>query len=227
MDDDRGGQRRCGSSPETGADRAQASCPRQSDRPQPDPIDRGEGLESHRDQGVCRDPEGYGSERHHQGDQGPRDRRRLRPASRFLWKKRSPGLGSSGRSGSGAEGAVAFMPVDRRVRAALVATALTLLVAIFSVDYTVRQGDTLGEIARDNDVSLSDLVVANNLSNPDLIRPGQVLVIPTKHRLHMVARGDSVYRIAAAYGTTVATLIKTNNLANPNLIYPGEQLVVP
>jgi len=119
------------------------------------------------------------------------------------------------------------MPFDRRVRAAVVATALTLLVAIFSVDYTVRQGDTLGRIARDNDVSLSDLVAANNLSNPDLIRPGQVLVIPTKDRIHMVARGDSLYRIAATYGTTVATLIKTNNLANPNLIYPGQQLVVP
>jgi LysM repeat protein len=119
------------------------------------------------------------------------------------------------------------MPVDRRVRAVSVATALTLLVALFSVDYTVRQGDTLGAIARDNGVSLADLVAANNISNPNLIRPGQVLVIPTKDRTHVVAPGESLYTIAAKYGTTVATLIKANKLTNPNLIHPGQKLTIP
>ena len=119
------------------------------------------------------------------------------------------------------------MPVDRRVRVISVATALTLLVAVFSVDYTVRPGDTLGAIARDNDVSVSDLAAANHISNPNLIRPGQVLVIPTKDRTHVVARGESLYTIAKKYGTTVATLIKANNLANPNLIRPDQKLTIP
>jgi LysM repeat protein len=119
------------------------------------------------------------------------------------------------------------MPVDRRARAVAVATALTLLVAIFSVDYTVRQGDTLRAIARDNDVSLSDLVAANKISNPDLIRPGQVLVIPVKDRIHVVAPGESLFRIAAGYGITIANLTKANQLSNPNLIYPGQKLVIP
>lgn len=119
------------------------------------------------------------------------------------------------------------MPVDRRVRVISVATALTLLVALFSVDYTVHPGDTLGAIARDNDVSVSDLVAANHISNPDLIRPGQVLVIPTKDRTHVVVRGESLYTIAAKYGTTIATLIKANNLPNPNLIHPDQKLTIP
>jgi len=119
------------------------------------------------------------------------------------------------------------MPFDRRVRAAAAATALTLLVAIFSVDYTVKQGDTLGRIARDHDVSVSDLVTANKLANPNLIRPGQVLLIPTKDRTHVVARGENLSRIAAAYGTTISALIKANKLASPNLIYPGQNLVIP
>jgi LysM repeat protein len=119
------------------------------------------------------------------------------------------------------------MPVDRRVRAASVATALTLLVALFSVDYTVKPGDTLGAIARDNHVSVSDLAAANNISNPNLIRAGQVLVIPTKDRTHVVSSGESLYTIAKKYGTTVAALIKANKLDNPNLIRPDQKLVVP
>lgn len=119
------------------------------------------------------------------------------------------------------------MPFDRRVRVAAAATALTLLVAIFSVDYTVKPGDTLGAIARDHDVLVSDLAAANKISNPDLIRPGQVLLIPTKDRTHLVARGESLFKIAALYGTTVATLIKANGLSNPDLIYTGQNLIIP
>jgi LysM repeat protein len=119
------------------------------------------------------------------------------------------------------------MPVDRRVRAASVATALTLIVALFSVDYTVQPGDTLGAIARDNNVSVSDLAAANHISNPNLIRVGQVLVIPSKDRIHTVANGESLYTIAKKYGTTVAALIKANKLKNPNLIRPNQKLVVP
>ena len=119
------------------------------------------------------------------------------------------------------------MPVDGRVRAASVATALTLLVALFSVDYTVRPGDTLGAIARDNHVSVSDLVAANHISNPNLIRAGQVLIIPTKDRTHLVTRGESLYTIAKKYGTTVAALIKANKLDNPNLIRPDQKLTIP
>jgi len=119
------------------------------------------------------------------------------------------------------------MPVDRRVRVASVATALTLLVALFSVDYTVKPGDTLGAIARDNGVSVSDLAAANHISNPNLIRVGQTLVIPSKDRTHVVSSGESLYTIAKKYGTTVSALIKANELKNPDLIRPNQKLVVP
>ncbi len=44
--------------------------------------------------------------------------------------------------------------------------------------YTVQPGDTLGEIANKNNVSVQDLARVNNISNPDLIYPGAVLTIP-------------------------------------------------
>jgi len=47
-----------------------------------------------------------------------------------------------------------------------------------STKYTVQSGDRLGDIAAKYDVSVSKLASQNNISNPNLIRVGQVLLIP-------------------------------------------------
>lgn len=44
--------------------------------------------------------------------------------------------------------------------------------------YTVQQGDTLTEIARQFGTSVDALVQANNIQNPDVLEVGQVLQIP-------------------------------------------------
>lgn len=122
------------------------------------------------------------------------------------------------------------MPKSRRVRALVVGLTLTLLVVAFSVDYTVEKGDTLGRIARDHGVSLSELVEANNISNANLIHPGQVLVIPGEKgepaQIHIVSSGETLSKIAAKYGVSAATIAKINSLANPDLIRPGQELVI-
>jgi LysM repeat protein len=47
-----------------------------------------------------------------------------------------------------------------------------------SVVHVVRSGETLGAIAHKYQVKTKDLLVANNIANPQLIRAGQELVIP-------------------------------------------------
>ena len=49
------------------------------------------------------------------------------------------------------------MPEYRRSRALIVGASLALLVALFSVHYTVERGDTLGEIAKEHGVSATHL----------------------------------------------------------------------
>ncbi|WP_027364291.1 L,D-transpeptidase family protein [Desulfotruncus alcoholivorax] len=44
--------------------------------------------------------------------------------------------------------------------------------------YTVKSGDTLWQIARNFNISLDELIAANNIGNPDQIHPGQVIIIP-------------------------------------------------
>jgi LysM repeat protein len=123
------------------------------------------------------------------------------------------------------------MPENRRVRAAIIATVLALLVGLFSLDYTVEKGDSLYKIARDNGVSLADLIKANNLSNPNVIYPGQVIVIPgqggSAATIHVVARGETLNRIASSYGVSGKLLAETNGLKNPDLIRIGQELTVP
>jgi LysM repeat protein len=108
----------------------------------------------------------------------------------------------------------------------MVGSALVLVVAIFSFDYTVKSGDTLGRIARDNGVSLSDLIDANDITNPNLIYPGQVLVIPGTDEVYVVAFGDTLGRIALKYGTSVSSLASANSISNPNLIRVGQELII-
>jgi murein DD-endopeptidase MepM/ murein hydrolase activator NlpD len=47
-----------------------------------------------------------------------------------------------------------------------------------SIEYTIQTNDTLNEIARDYGVSPEALIVENNISNPDVLSVGQVLVVP-------------------------------------------------
>ena len=123
------------------------------------------------------------------------------------------------------------MPESRRLRALTAGAVLALLVAAFSIDYTVEHGDTLSKIAKQHDVSLADLIEVNDVSNPNLIYPGQVLVIPGEEGepdiIHVVVRGDTLSRIARAYGSSVAVLVESNGIANPNLIRIGEEFLVP
>lgn len=104
--------------------------------------------------------------------------------------------------------------------------------------YTVRSGDTLYAIARRFNVTVQQIASANNLSNPNLIRVGQVLIIPSggsstpapappaTTTRYTVRPGDTLYSIARRYNTTVQRLASVNNLSNPNLIRVGQVLEI-
>jgi LysM repeat protein len=49
-----------------------------------------------------------------------------------------------------------------------------------TLKHTVKAGETLGAIARRYGVRLGDIAVANNITDPRKIQPGQELVIPAK-----------------------------------------------
>ena len=98
-----------------------------------------------------------------------------------------------------------------------------------TTEYVVQRGDTLYQIATRFDTTVERIVEENNISNPNLIYPGEVLRITNvdnqvRNIEYVVVRGDTLSQIARKYGTTVQSIVENNNISNPNLIFPGEIL---
>ena len=107
-----------------------------------------------------------------------------------------------------------------------------------TIEYTIVRGDTLSAIARRYGTTVQQIAELNNISNPNLIFPGEVLRIITNSNvpgeetggtgcvIYTVQRGDTLSQIAERFGSTVQRIAMINRIANVNLIYPGEQLKI-
>ena len=101
------------------------------------------------------------------------------------------------------------------------------------IKYTVKKGDTLISIAAKYNTTWQKIYELNKDvigNNPNLIYPGQVLIIPnTDVTTYTVKKGDTLISIAAKYNTTWQKIYEKNKDvigSNPNLIYPGQVLVI-
>ena len=100
--------------------------------------------------------------------------------------------------------------------------------------YTVVAGDTLSGIAARFGTSVANLVSWNGITNPNLIRVGQILNVgggaaapaPAQTGQYTVVAGDTLSGIAQRFGTSWQTLAAINGLSNPNLIRVGQVLKV-
>ena len=112
-------------------------------------------------------------------------------------------------------------------------------------NYSVKKGDTLYSIARNNNVSVDTIMKDNGLTNVSL-KLGQVLKIRKPETLvveecygmeynppedsnyikYSVKSGDSLYSIANKYNTSVTAIKNLNNL-NTNNLSLGQVLKIP
>ena len=114
-------------------------------------------------------------------------------------------------------------------------------------NYVVKKGDTLYKIARDNNITVNELMKDNSLSNMTL-NIGQVLKIRTSTTslgeieecfgtdyeipnnsqtiTYKVQKGDSLYSISKRYNTSVDNIVSLNNLKSNNLNI-GQILKIP
>lgn len=110
--------------------------------------------------------------------------------------------------------------------------------------HVVVPGDQLGKIARKYGVPVDELIAYNNISNPNVIAPGQRLLIPNQaagalamygtpadesslpagNGYYTVRRGDTLSSIAERYEMSAGDLMRLNGLTNANFVWVGQQL---
>ena len=98
--------------------------------------------------------------------------------------------------------------------------------------YIVKSGDTLSGIGSKFGVTYQKIAADNNISNPNLIHPGQVLKIYTDqpqqpiYETYVVKAGDTLSEIAQQFGTSVDKIASDNGIKNVNLIIIGQRLKI-
>ena len=98
--------------------------------------------------------------------------------------------------------------------------------------YTVKSGDTLSGIGSKFGVSYQKIAADNNISNPNIIHPGQVLKIYTDqqqqpvYETYTVKSGDTLSEIAQQFKTTIDKIARDNGINNVNLITIGQKLKI-
>ncbi|MET3204232.1 LysM repeat protein [Arthrobacter sp. UYEF6] len=122
--------------------------------------------------------------------------------------------------------------------------------------YTVKSGDTLGAIAAQHNVSLSDVFSWNGLNMRSIIYPGQKINVgagaaaapaaavqptsapaapapvapapaPAPGGSYTIKAGDTLSAIASRHGVKLADILAANKLSMTTVIYPGNKLVIP
>ena len=96
------------------------------------------------------------------------------------------------------------------------------------IEYTVAEGDTLGSIAQQFNLSLETILWANNLNKNSVISLGKKLVIlPVSGVLHVVGPGDTLSDIVIKYKGNLSETIVFNELTNENEVFAGDIVIVP
>jgi len=99
-------------------------------------------------------------------------------------------------------------------------------------EYVVQPGDTLLGIALKLNVSASALQALNGLTDPNMLRVGQVLKLPATASqamagTYVVQAGDTLGAIALRFRVPVDALARANRLADPDKLRIGQRLTIP
>lgn len=89
--------------------------------------------------------------------------------------------------------------------------------------YIVQPGDSLSSIASNFNISVDDLITANNITDPNLLTAGQQLVIPEIARVNI---GDTYRILIRRMQIPQDIFLKMNHIISPNELYIGDPMII-
>ncbi|MFT6465680.1 LysM peptidoglycan-binding domain-containing protein [Halopseudomonas sp.] len=136
-----------------------------------------------------------------------------------------------------------LVPVDRAEQFSTALARLPESERVSYLHYQVRSGDTLSQIARRHQLSVSAIRDANQLSG-NVINIGQKLILPqlgagpaalsqpaaqvaTSQSVYRVKAGDSLWNISRAHGVSISALREHNNIDANHSLSVGQSLRIP
>ena len=94
--------------------------------------------------------------------------------------------------------------------------------------YEVKQGDTIGSIAKDKGVSVNTIMWANEIEDLDSIMPGdKIFILPVSGLNYVVKRDDNLDDIAKKYKADKEKIIAFNDIPANGEIKEGQELIIP
>jgi membrane-bound lytic murein transglycosylase D len=98
-----------------------------------------------------------------------------------------------------------------------------------TIAYTVRSGDSLWDLARRHNTTVTAIKSASGISSSRL-KPGQSLRIPSSSgassATYKVRHGDTLWDIARRFGVSTSQLLAWNGLSKKSVIRPGDELTI-
>ena len=103
------------------------------------------------------------------------------------------------------------------------------------INYTIRAGDILLNIADEYSTTVEAIMIANEIIDPRSLQVGQVLLIPPDKGsilgvptvVHEITAGDTLLGLATRYGSTLEDIEATNPDLEPTSLQIGQKIIVP
>lgn len=98
--------------------------------------------------------------------------------------------------------------------------------------YIIQPGDSLGYIADLFGTTTNEIAQVNNLTNIDMISPGQIILIPSYPGLSGILTiiatdlGETYSNMPVKYRVTHQQMLEINSLLSPASVYAGSELVM-
>ncbi len=93
--------------------------------------------------------------------------------------------------------------------------------------HVVKPGENIYSIAAQYNISPQKIIADNELAHPNVLIPGQTLVILMPEQVYTVKPGDTLEGIANQFNTTVIKLLQYNpSITHADAIFPGDKITI-
>lgn len=95
------------------------------------------------------------------------------------------------------------------------------------ISYTVKSGDTLSEISKNNNIKIGTLISFNKISDVRRLQVGMELKIPEFDGVpYEVKAGDSLSAVSKKFNISLNSILDANDL-DTDILQPGDVLFIP